>query len=170
MATTGTAQIQDILITESSSAQSDNLTHGLPPSWTPSTYGGPSFSSSFRFFPPNYPHSSDCSLSLNIHRFFPVKNISQVILFLKKKNHFFKTLKPPPKTVLFPLFSSRFLRSVVCPHILQFLTTDLLLLHQQDGFHQYCFTENVFPRSPVAFSHPSEKCFFPQSSLSSAFQ
>ena len=104
MATTGTAQIQDILITESSSAQSDNLTHALPPSWTPSTYGGPSFSSSFRFFPPNYPHSSDCSLSLNIHRFFPVKNISQVILFLKKKIIFLKLWNLLPRLFYFLYF------------------------------------------------------------------
>ena len=96
VATIETAQIQNILITESSSEQSDNLTHPLPPSWTPSTYGGPSLSSAFHFSP---------HLSSFLILFFVLK-YAWVFPFFekKKKNTFFLTLKPPPRTVLFISF------------------------------------------------------------------
>lgn len=104
MATTGTAQIQDILITESSSEQSDNLTHPLPPSWTPSTYGGPSFSSSFHFFPTTIliPQTVLCpqiftgfSLWKIFHRLFSS---------LKKKSFFFKLWHLLPRLFYFLYF------------------------------------------------------------------
>lgn len=127
---------------------STTLTHPLPPPLTPSMYRGPSSSSSFHLFS----HlSSYCSLSSNVHRFSPLQK--------KKKKIIFPDSETSSQDCL---FSSKFLSSVVCSHILHFLTTNSLLPHLQAGFHQYPFTENVFRRSPVAFSPPNEKGFAPR--------
>ena len=104
MATTGIAQIQDILITESSSAQSDNLTHALPPSWTPSTYGGPSFSSSFRFFPPQLSSFLRLFFVLKYSQVFPCEKYFTGYSLLKKKIIFLKLWNLLPRLFYFLYF------------------------------------------------------------------
>lgn len=93
VATIGTAQIHNILITESSSEQSDNLTHPLHLLGPLPHMEAPLSLAPFIFTP---------QLASFLRLLFVLK-YSQVFPFLKK-NHFFKTLKPPPKTVLFISF------------------------------------------------------------------
>lgn len=111
-----------------------------------------SFSSSFNIFL----LSTYCPLVFKCVHKFPV--------FKKKKYFSWPWNNLTRLFYLFPSFSSKFLKSVVCLCVFHFLTTDSLLPHLQAGFHQYPFTKNVFPRSPVAFSPPNlSRVFFPTS-------
>lgn len=133
---------------ESSIRQSCDSSPPLSAPLNPRMYRSPCFSSCFSILPPICVPSSCLQMCTG---FFSSK-INQN----KTKNQpFFLTLKPPHKTVLFISFIF-FQISQTCglPHILHFLTADSLLPHLRAAFHQYPFTENVFPRSPVAFLPP----------------